>query len=46
MNVISREACLIFFIQAFVFILCKKTGNFLEFLSTHISTFHKIKMKT
>ena len=46
MNVISREACLKFLIKALVFILCQKTGNFLEFLSTHISTFHKIKMKT
>ena len=28
------------------FYLMSKKGNFLEFLSTHISTFHKIKMKT
>ena len=29
-----------------VFILWQKTENFLDFLSTLISTFHKIKMKT
>ena len=46
MNVISRETCLNFFNWCLVFILIKKMGNFLKFLSTHISTFHKIEMNT
>ena len=46
MNVISSEACLKFLIYALDLILCQKTGNFSEFLFTHISTFHKIRMRT
>ena len=29
-----------------IFYFMSKKGNFLEILYTHISTFHKIKMKT
>ena len=44
MNIISKEAYLRFFIYAFVFILCQKMGNFLDFFGTLFSTFHKKKL--
>ena len=45
MDIIYREACLIYFNQVLVFVLCIKKGDFFNLLSTHFSTFHKIKTR-
>ena len=39
-----RELCLSFFLFILVFILCKKTGNFLVIFLNIFSTFYKIRM--
>ena len=41
-----RELCLRFFLFILVFILCKKTGNFLVIVFNTFSTFYKIRMRT
>ena len=46
MNTISKEVYLRFIIYALVFILCQKTGNFLNSFDTLFSTFHKTKTRT
>ena len=40
-----RELCLRFFIVVIVFILCKKTGNFLVMFLNIFSTFYKKRMR-
>ena len=42
---ISREACLRFSSYALVFVLYKKSGNFLDIFKTLFSKSHKIKMR-
>ena len=41
-----RELCLRFVLFILVFILCKKTGNFLVIFLNIFSTFDKIRMRT
>ena len=41
-----KEQCLRFFLFVLVFILSKKTGNFLVIFLNIFSTFHKIRMRT
>ena len=41
-----RELCLRFFLLVLVFILCKKTGNFLVIFLNIFSTFYKKRMRT
>ena len=41
-----RAQCLRFFLFVLVFILCRKTGNFLVIFLVIFSTFYKIRMRT